>query len=247
MARIWMYAGPPFDGGIFRSCRDRLGEGETRYVLDPAHADDGVEQRAAAIAAELAATDEPVVLVGHGLAVPAVIGAAIRVKPAALVLCNGPITRLDPITRGLSTLARTPGGRVLLSRIVLHPGLWLRYLASSAGLRRAVINPYVMDRDNVAALAGSTVATQEDRVAITSYLRSLGEGLPDVRALSVPTWLVWGDADRLYPAYEADYVRSNVSNVRWIEVAGGQFAHPDERPWELAEHLGAARDVAVGG
>lgn len=245
MAQIWMYSGPPFDGGLFRACRERLGEGELRYVLDARTPEHGVDERAAAIAAELAVAEEPVILVGHGLAVPAVIGAAIRVRPAALILADGPITRLDPVTRGLAALAAAPAGRLLLTRILLHPGIWLRYLASSAGLRRVVINPYVMDRDNVAALAGSTVATQEDRLAIANYIRSLGRGLPEVAAVTAPTWLIWGGDDPLYPPYEADYARAALPDARWIEVAGGQFAHPDERPWELAEHLSAARDVVV--
>lgn len=175
-------------------------------------------------------------LVAHGLAVPAAVAAASEAPPALLVLANGPITRLDPVTRTVARLASTGA----LSPTLLRPSLWLRWLASSAGLRRAVVNPYVMDRDTVALLCEQEVATPEGRRAVVAYLGSLHGALPDARGLTCPTVLLWGDEDPLYPASEADWLVSSSAGARLLPVPGGRFLYPEERPWWMADAL---RDV----
>jgi len=233
---IRFLTGPPFDRAFFRPVIERLGAGAAFSVIDP-EASEGGWQHAAARMAEMCAT-ERTVLVAHGLAVPAAIGAALRCPPAALVLVNGPVRSLDPITAGLSAASATPVLNRALGEIGLRPGLWLRWLRSSAGLRRAVVNPYVMDRDTVAALCGPLVETAPGRRAVVSWFASLRQ-LPDVRGLTCPVLLLWGDADPLYPPGEAAFVEAALEGASHVAIPGGQFAHPEERPWELADRLGA--------
>jgi pimeloyl-ACP methyl ester carboxylesterase len=233
MPSLWFLTAPPLGPELFRTTISRLQEGKADSILDPAFPKHGLKERAAAIATRL---EPDTLLVAHGLAVPAAILAATLVPPARLVLSNGPITRLDSISAGLARTARLPGGKALLSQL-FRPSLWLPYLASSAGLRRAVINPYVMDRDTVATLAGPEIATAAHRKAIASYLASLYSGLPDPRQVRCPISIIWGDADPLYPASEADYLDSVLGGKGYIAIAGGQHFHPEERPWELAEAI----------
>ncbi|MDP2309227.1 MAG: alpha/beta hydrolase [Pseudomonadota bacterium] len=215
---------------------ERLGYGEARSVIDPSAPGHGWSDRAAVIAEQI--DRGPTVLVAHGLAVPAAVAAALLTPPVALVMSNGPLRRLDPFTRALAGLCATRPGGGLLQHSLLRPQPWLGWLASSAGLRRAVVNPYVMDRDTVAALCGPLVATKEGRAAVAAYLGSLRE-LPDPRALRCPVLLLWGDADPLYPSEEAAFLESALTGAQHRSVPGGQHVHPEERPWEMADRLAA--------
>lgn len=212
---------------------DRLGSGFAVPLIDPEAPNDGWQERGRALA--IAAQGKRVVLVGHGLAVPAVIAAAEAGEFEAVVLSNGPVTRLDPITAFVARLARAPG----FSETLLRPGIWLRWLRSSAGLRRAVVNPYVMDRDTTAALAGPLIANAASRSALAAYLASLSGPLPDPRFIATRLWTIWGDGDPAYPAYEADYAISKSPAGRHRCVPGGQHFHPEERPWAMADLLAA--------
>ncbi len=221
------YAGPPFVGQLFQECVARAG-GEAPALLDPG-ARNTLQAVAERIASGLRASSHPVVLVAHGLAVPAVLrAAALAPGPmlAGVVLSNGPITRLDPITRAWQ---RLPGARV-----GLHPQLFVRWLASSAGLRRAVCNPYIMDRDTVDAICSPLVATRADRTAVITYVRSL-DPLPPFTRPAVPTMLAWGDDDPLYPLAEADAADVLLGGGHLRAIPGGRFVHPEERPWALAD------------
>ncbi|MFZ5477930.1 MAG: alpha/beta fold hydrolase [Myxococcota bacterium] len=211
--------------GILRLAAARLGGGELRDVVDPASPDDDWRARARAIAPALADR----LVVAHGLAVPVAVEAARAVPPAALVLSNGPLGRVDPVT---AALGRIPGLRALLA-----PPVWLRWLASSAGLRRAVANPYAMDRDTVAALCGPGVATPAARRATASFLASLPGDLPDGRDLACPVLLLWGDDDALYPAFVASALEAAHPRATYVAVPGGRFLHPEERPWAMADAI----------
>jgi pimeloyl-ACP methyl ester carboxylesterase len=226
-----LLSGPPFGPTLWEGVRARLGSGKATSILD--FGAGGPTSRGRALA-----SDAPpgAVIVAHGSAVPAVVVAA-SASPASLrgvVLVNGPVTRVDPVSRALAAILSAPGGTSLL-----RPRPWLRWLASSAGLRRAVVNPYVMDRDTVAAVCGPVVGSGEGRAAAAAYLRALSEPLPDPRSIAVPTLAAWGDDDALYPASEADFLESSVADCRHVRVPGGKHLHPIERPWALADAVAA--------
>jgi pimeloyl-ACP methyl ester carboxylesterase len=175
-------------------------------------------------------------VVAHGGAAPVIVAAALRSPPRGVVVSNGPVRHVDPVTRAL--------GRALTAgALPLHPVVWLPFLRSSAALRRVVNNPYVMDRDTVAALCGGAVADAGRRGRMRTWIRALSGPLPDPRALRCPVGIVWGDADRLNPAMEADWFESAVPGSVRVDVAGGRFAHPVERPWAFADAVTRIADV----
>lgn len=225
-ALLWFLGAPPVTSQVFGAVRERLGRGD----LIPLFGDKPLPWPALVerLAERLAASEQPVLLVAHGLAVPV----ALRVQPTALLLINGPVTRVDPVTQALGNLGRY--APVFLEGLLL-PAVWLAFLRSSAGLRRAVANPYVMDRDTVAALATSSVGTRQDRKAVARFLISLVETPPGPAVPTVPTVLAWGDEDDLYPSFEASFLESSSPLVRRLDVPGGRFGYPVERPWALAE------------
>lgn len=234
MAQLWFLAAPPLGPQMYQGICQRIGGG---IVLDSAEFSPDYRRAGQELAERIQNEKTPIVLVAHGLALPMAIMAAQHAPLALLVLSNGPITRLDPVTAALAQMASRPGGPALLSATLFQPRLWIRYLASSLGLRRLVANPYVMDRDTVATLASPALSDYATRQHLAARLSSLNTGLPDVKTITCPVRLIWGDADPLYPGYEADYIYSALSNCTWERIPGAQHLHPWERPWELADRL----------
>ncbi|MBM4389700.1 MAG: hypothetical protein FJ090_01150 [Deltaproteobacteria bacterium] len=227
--RLLLLAGPPFGPALFRGVEARLRTLAPSLRVESAAVPRGDGPPFAPEAAGA-------LVFAHGLAIPA----ALRSGAGALILSNGPITRLDPATRSLAAL-----GPLLAP--LLHPAPWLRWLRSSAGLRRAVANPYAMDRDTVAALCGPAVADREGRRLVAAYLRWLPSAVPGPAA-ECPTWALWGDEDVLYPTSEADLFDAQASGGRVTWLPGGRFLHPEELPWAVADAvLARARELAVPG
>ncbi|NOY28431.1 MAG: hypothetical protein GXP62_21450 [Oligoflexia bacterium] len=186
------------------------------------------------VVARLLAVGPRPILVAHGLALPVAIRAATQVPGVRLVVSNGPVSGLDPITALIAGLARAP-----LAVEALRPGPVLSWLASSAGLRRAVRNPYVMDRDTVVAICGPLFATNTRRQAVLGYLSALPQAVRSTPTFDGPALACWGDEDRLYPAAVVDEARLVLPALVHQSVAGGRFLHPVERPWALADGIAA--------
>lgn len=187
---------------------------------------------AALLADEATRTQQPIVAIAHGLAVPLTLAAAHQTPVAALVLTNGPFDHLDPITDAFVNLAqRVPG----FGRRLLHPGLSQRVLASSAGMRRLVVNPYVMDRDMVVRVSEGWTASRDSRANTIRFLQNVRQYLAHQHAADCPTLILWGNEDYLYPSHVADLARATLPNAKHAEIPGGRHLHPIERPWALAD------------
>lgn len=229
MPAFLLLSGPPFGALIWDATALRL-RGAGHLVacvggaeLDP---DDPVRD----LADRLRGLGPDAVLIAHGTAVPTALRAARLQQPALLVLCDGPLVALDPITAALGRLAR-------LGATALHPAWLQRYLASSLGLRRAVANPYAMDRDIVVALTDPCLAKNSDRHVVARWLSErLAPPLAD-DGYDGRTLLLWGDSDRLYPASHADTALARLPNGTHQRVPGGRFMHLVERPWFLADEV----------
>lgn len=236
MPTLLLVAAPPASSAMWTDVVQRLsthGVGSRAIELwDPAPADASVDGLAARLVDEIAATDGDVVVVAHGTAVPVARQAASRIDLAGLVLTNGPFDALDPATRALAGLARSPRA---LAASLLQPAAWNRWLASSAGMRRTVVNPYVMDRDTVVALTAPYTRSAEHRAAAARFLRDLRRLDPPAAPRSARNLLIWGDEDPLYPAAIIDTARGLIPDLDVIEVPGGQHLHPIERPWYIAD------------
>ena len=198
---------------------------DTLDLLDTASLQAAADQ----IAQQLRACEQPPILVAHGIAVPAALRAASLAPPRALVLTNGPTTALDPVLRALAQIPTAA-----LTQL-MRPRLWLRWLSSSAGLRRAVINPYVMDRDTVVAVCHDAVSTAQRRSTLAALLKDLSGTDFSELGYDGPALVVWGDQDPLYPLATVDSLRKRLGQMSLASIPGGQHLHPIERPWALAD------------
>jgi hypothetical protein len=210
---------------LFRRVQERMAPQRTLSVdFVPGKCGGNLPEMAAALG-RLCETEDVQMLVGHGLAVPLAVAAS-GAGVHTLVISNGPTDKLDPISRFLSRMPLR-----LLSGVVLNERISVAWLSSSLGLRRTVVNPYVMDRETVCALTQDSLRGAPGRAQVASWV----QGLPEMLPVSLPSDLnvvaLWGDGDRLYPVDEILQKES----LEVHSILGGRFFHPQERPWEMAD------------
>ncbi len=243
MATFLLAAGPPLGAVAWDQVARRLqsqGHDVLRHDLCTAEPDRArVGDHVQALAEHIDRLDAPPFVVGQGLAVPVVMGILDNRKIPGLALINGPIDTLDPFTAALSRALVKPA---LAAQTLLQPALFRRFLWSSLGYRRLVVNPYVMGRDTVVMVTGAAFSTAKRRQALAVFLHDLPEHLARPVAQTsapTPTLLLWGDDDRLYPAHVADRARASFEKAEHVRIPGGRHLHIIERPWETADALDA--------
>ncbi len=233
---ILLVAGPPTSARLFRGVQARLSPrrtGAIELVAGPAvtRVEELVDRLAAACMAHGAE-----VLVAHGLAVPLALHLP-RAAVARVVLSNGPVDALHPVLRGLAALPPA-----LWTRLLLRPGLSGRWLASSAALRRAVVNPYVMGRDTVDALLEALVDDPIHRANTAVWITQVARLLPPSAARTEGLDAVWGDRDPLHPVARIEALFQRQAGHRLVHIPGGRWLHAEERPWALADAIGDLLD-----
>jgi hypothetical protein len=241
-ARVWRtgrgpawvgLAGPPASALLFRHLAAPVVAAGYSLVLPelfhPAPPDGRVETVAARLAE---AVPGGALLLAHGLALPAALGLLARVPFAGLVVISGPTDVLDPVTRAVGGIARH-APRILAW--LLRPGLAIPALASSAGLRRTVTNPYAMDRDTVAMLSAPTLATPEHRRVLAEYLGDVASGRWRVPSPRLPVLEIRSASDLLYPAMPGFVADVSDPGTEHDVLEEGRFYALEERPWAVAE------------
>lgn len=236
MFTILLVAGPPFDTPMWIEVQRRLeAHGlKTRCwsVLDSATGN--FDDEAALLANEIDRSDESIILLAHGTALPLVIAAARQNPPAGIVLTNGTMSESDIFARGLRMLSRAPAP---LSTVLFSEKIALPLLASSVGLRRTVVNPYVMDHDTTVAVCGPILSHPERRIKMQTFFKTSEKRDWNLSDIPAKTLLCWGDSDPLTRRYYDVFMKSKPSDVDVSPVPGGRFLHPIERPWELADRV----------
>jgi pimeloyl-ACP methyl ester carboxylesterase len=176
----------------------------------------------AGLAAQIAA-HPGCTLVAHGTAVPLACAVAAQQPPAGLILSNGPIGPMSAAARGLLRPLRA-----------LPPRAVLRWLSSSAGLRRTVVNPYVWEHDTVVTVCGPLFGTSDALHLTRSFLSHVPEWAQDQAIIPPNTGLIWGTSDSIFPASQQDF-GPNMPPI--IPIEGAAHFHPLERPWETADRV----------
>jgi pimeloyl-ACP methyl ester carboxylesterase len=226
MPNFLFLAGPPTGALLWNAVLERIeSRGATASAIDILTLGEGCESPADWVhqLTQRLQAGSPSVLVAHGTAVPLALHAAAAAPPAGLVLTNGP---LGPMTPTMRTMCR--------SLRMLGPKAVLKLLASPAGLRRTVVNPYVWDYDTVVTICGPLFEDPGCRTLTRGFLGALSEWTESPASTTAPTAHIYGDSDRLLSPYNADHVES-WATLQTIE--GGHHYHPLERPWEIADRV----------
>lgn len=228
---VVLLTGPPAGRWVFLEVQRRMAPLRT-VALDLFSAERGPLEPAAltTLLAEVLRAVGARAVCAHGLAVPIALALTPEATPL-VVLTNGPVDRLDPVTRALSALPEAT------LRQLFRPAWFRRWLRSSLGLRRLVANPYVMDHDTVVALSESWVRGATERAAAARWVSGFSRDLALPRGAGPTCIAIWGDSDPLYPLSALDGLRATGGLGALRTVPGGRHFHPLERPWALADVL----------
>ena len=222
---VLFVTGPPTSGEVFQRVQERL-EPRQSIAIDGLMEPGEFEPEAYSRELKKLCEAEGIkVVVAHGLAVPLVLDSDLD-GLELLILSNGPLSRLDPYTKALSKIPCT-----IMRKVILQPQVFNKWLASSVGLRRAVVNPYVMEQDTVEFLSKPYLESSEARYQTNRWIKSLPEKLPVELPSDTKVVAIWADKDFLYPPKEIEQFQG--IEIFW--VSGGRFLHPQERPWELGD------------
>ena len=236
MPEIWFISGPPFDTAIWRAVEARvqtLGFSAHSWACLTAGSGD-IAEELARLSTDLDGSTGSVILVGHGSALPLVKAASSHPAVTGVVLSNGPGAKLARLNRLWSRLFSMPQP---LRQGLLGPTLMMPFLQSSVGLRRTVVNPYVMDHDTVVAICEPIFSDADRLKRAAVYFKSLSS-LPDISlGEDVQILLCWGDSDPLGADTYSVIDQDGASNIAHSPIPGGRFMHPVERPWELADRV----------
>jgi hypothetical protein len=236
-APILLIAGPPLGAIVFEHVQRRMAPRRSIAVelVQVPIAQANLKGLSAKMDEIVAATGASAV-VAHGLAVPI----AMRVKGVRVYVSNGPLQHPESVMRGL-----TSAGQSTLAQLILQPALALRWMSSSAGLRRAVVNPYVMDRDTVVRLSQAVLATAETRKSAASWIKDVSAGIDQNWVVeSSEVFGIWGDSDPLYPLGQLRKALGGPGANPPSVIPGGRNMHLVERPWELADRV-MERELAL--
>ena len=235
MLKFWFISGPPFDGLMWSDVVSRMATHRHAAQVWTVLSEGGgsLREETDRLVSSIEQSTDAVVLVGHGTALPLVMAAANLSQVAGLVLSNGALGAPDMLSSALTRLAGLPKP---IARTIFSPRVSLPILASSLGLRRVVVNPYVMDRDTTVAICGPVLMDPNRNSRALVYLSSLAAA--DFTTTDrQPTLLCWGDCDPLTSSNYLDFLESAPNNITVTPVEGGRYLHPIERPWAMADTI----------
>ncbi len=234
---ILLIAGPPLGAVVFEHVQRRMAPRKSIAVELV-----GIPSSEATLAGLSAKMDQVVqatqasAVVAHGLAVPV----AMRTKGVRVYVSNGPLRAPDAGLRGLAS-----AGQSTLAQLIMQPALARRWMASSAGLRRAVVNPYVMDRDTVVRLSAAVLESPETRATASAWIRACSADVDQDWAVDMSeVFGIWGDSDPLYPLAQLRSALAGPGANLPSVIPGGRNMHLVERPWELADRV-MERELAL--
>ena len=222
---IHLLSGPPFGEFFWTLVYDRLVEhGHKVCVHTPVESHATLDQARENLSRTITSYDT---VVAHGLTVPLLLHFAQKHPIKRAFVSNGPLASLDPLCKTFTTIPS------ILQRIYLHPSIAFRFFSSSIGMRRVVVNPYVMDKEVIARVC-APLGNASFRKNCTTYLDDINSFIPPT---SIKTQLIaiWGDHDLLYPTTIATDLQNRYPNTKRFDIEGGKLLHPIERPWAMAD------------
>ena len=222
---IHLLSSPPFGEHFWTLVYNRLVEhGHEVCIHTPIENHATLDQAREQLSRVITPYDD---VVAHGLTVPLLLHFAQHHPIKRAFVSNGPLTTLDPFCKSFSTLPS------FLQKLYLHPSLSFRFFASSLGMRRIVVNPYVMDKEVIERVC-APLHNASFRKNCAAYLNEIDAFNPP-ESIQTALIAIWGDHDLLYPTSIATDLQNRYPNTKRVDIEGGKLLHPIERPWAMAD------------
>jgi len=222
---IYLIASPPFGEYFWNGVKNRLlFHGYNVQIVSLWETNSPLTQVKQTLCSMLTKDD---CVATHGLLLPFLLWAIGDQPVHRIIVSNGPFDQLDPF----SSLAQKVPSKML--SWYLHPLISLPFFRSSFGMRRLVINPYVMDAEMVKQSC-APLKKHTARKSLSTYIQKIPT-LPLPKNIQSPGLVLWGDQDILYPITIATKICSRYPSFTRKDIRGGAFLHPLERPWAMAD------------
>jgi len=127
----------------------------------------------------------------------------------------------------------------LMAELAANPETWPTNPLTNVGYQCPGRIPPDAWRDYATGIAGTIERAREcERLIASLDAADIEAAGGQLRALQVPTLLVWGTADAGFPVKWAYHLRDLIPGAREvIEVDGAKVFFPEERPEDLIPHL----------
>lgn len=232
MTTIMCIPSPPFGANYWTSVCKRL---ETKQlqtkIVTPLSTASGLAQATRTMDDALSSCEDNVVLLTHGAMLSLAMALTSHPKIKGIVLSNGSVSKASPWAK----LGRSIPTSFL--KMVLQPNISAQLFSSSLGMRRWVVNPYVMNHDMVVRVCEEFINNSQYKSNCLKWLGNNDIPLKPTANEKTPCLSIWGTHDIFHPLSERQAIDLLFSNHTAVDVPGGRYLHGLERPWETADHI----------
>ncbi|MEC8380146.1 MAG: alpha/beta hydrolase [Myxococcota bacterium] len=232
MTTIMCIPCPPFGTEYWTAVCNRLEDKKKpTKIVNPLSTASGLAEATQIMEDELSSSDEDIVILTHGATLNLALALSAHPKVKGIVLSNGSVSKQ-------SILARL--GSIIPSSVLkaaLHPRISTKLFSSSLGMRRWVVNPYVMNHDMVVRVCNEFINDSKYRSNCLNWVGMNGLPLKPAADDSKPCLSIWGTHDIFHPLSERQAIDGLFTDHTAVDVPGGRYLHGLERPWETADHI----------
>lgn len=230
MSTIICIPSPPFGQYFWEKVCERIAQSNRMTkIVTPFVECGNLEEAIQFLKNEIIQINDDVVILTHGSTLNLGLELSKNKAVKGIVLTNGSISKPSHIAQiGL----KTPKW---LLNIMSQPDLATAIFSSSVGMRRWVVNPYVMNRDMVVMVCKEYLESETYRKNCINWIASHSLPISSAPCFETPILSIWGTHDTFHPLHERQKIENISPKHDAIEVPGGRYLHPLERPWETAD------------
>ena len=232
MTTLLCIPSPPFGASFWTEVCKRLeSQDQPTKIVTPFLSAYTLDQAIQYVDNELSSIQDSVVIVTHGASLNIGLALSSHPKVCGVVLTNGSVSGPSPLLRVVSSVPTS------LWMGILQPSIATTLFSSSVGMRRWVVNPYVMNRDMVVRVCQDFLQDKAYRNNCLKWLANKEVPLSLPAQTKIPFLSIWGTHDFFHPISERQHLDQLLSEHTAIDVPGGRYLHALERPWETADSI----------
>ena len=232
MTTILCIPSPPFGAFFWTAVCKRLEDHhQPTKIVTPLLDAENLAQATRLLDDELSSIDDSIILLTHGATLNLGLALATHPKVRGIVLTNGSVSKPSILAQLGSNIPTS------LLKIALSPRISTSIFSSSLGMRRWVVNPYVMNRDMVVRVCQEFLENRTYRNNALKWVGNNATPLSEAKQIETPCLSIWGTHDFFHPISERQQLDKILTQHTAIDVPGGRYLHALERPWETADAL----------
>jgi pimeloyl-ACP methyl ester carboxylesterase len=232
MSTIICIPSPPFGRYFWRDVCARFSTHQlATKIVTPFSEESDPQKICALIKKECDSIKGPIYILAHGSSIQIALECASFPNIAGIALTNGSFYQDSQLLKLAVSLPN------FAMSILSQPKIAVALFRSSIGMRRWVVNPYVMNHDMVVTVCEEFISSSIYRDNCLKYIKEKPSSLQKIPQIRKPTLLIWGTGDYFHPIEHLSQHLSDSDAITCVNVPGGRYLHPIERPWETADSV----------